>query len=598
MANNIADYKEQERNEFLVSWEWQENNTIRRSSLIINAPSWNNAKTRANKYKMLMTLVCQQFNINPQTHIIALIFYHTGWKENVKMTLDSINNLKPNNIDQKITMRVAPILPNIPNIKSSDNIEWSAVITPKLPNNKIIAFVSNTKQQHSNNASQSIPNAMQQHSNNVPQSIPNAKLPPLIPIPASVRQHSNNASQSMLPTLIPIPNQNGVRTLEYTPQSLAGYPNLQVGDKIYNGQITISRLLGIGSFATVFLCHKMGHKVTVKVMRHGAINQTAGEIEAYLFKKMLRCDGYCNSNVVQFYHTFEYENARQQHTCLVLEPMGQSLFSFLQLNKCRGFWHYQVKQMAKDLFTALNFCHNIVNVTHGDIETHNVFLVFDDCLPIEQYYKYSQGLQANNNGNELQILSKNEYQAMLNCYGKDYVIPINAKVRLTNFEAATLQTNNNQAKQSIGTRQYRAPEIIVGEAWHHSSDIWSMGCVLTEIYTGSLLFNANDNMQHLALIEKVTETEIPNQIASKLSVHSLSQLDEPARKRRRTGNAQDLNTKQSSTSLSTSNMVTNQRTLKQIIDWDSLSNLVSQCLQWLPQQRITAQNARTHPFFN
>ena len=40
----------------------------------------------------------------------------------------------------------------------------------------------------------------------------------------------------------------------------------------------------------------------------------------------------------------------------------------------------------------------------------------------------------------------------------------------------------------INTRQYRAPEVILGMSWSMESDIWSLGCILMELYNGELLF--------------------------------------------------------------------------------------------------------------
>ena len=38
------------------------------------------------------------------------------------------------------------------------------------------------------------------------------------------------------------------------------------------------------------------------------------------------------------------------------------------------------------------------------------------------------------------------------------------------------------------TRPYRAPELILGCSYDHKVDIWSLGCVLVELYTGVTLF--------------------------------------------------------------------------------------------------------------
>ena len=56
----------------------------------------------------------------------------------------------------------------------------------------------------------------------------------------------------------------------------------------------------------------------------------------------------------------------------------------------------------------------------------------------------------------------------------------------------------------INTRQYRAPEVILeNRSWDEKSDIWSMACIIVELYTGELFFDTHDNnLEHLAMIEK------------------------------------------------------------------------------------------------
>lgn len=40
----------------------------------------------------------------------------------------------------------------------------------------------------------------------------------------------------------------------------------------------------------------------------------------------------------------------------------------------------------------------------------------------------------------------------------------------------------------VQSRSYRAPEVIVGCKYDCKIDIWSLGCVLAELLTGSVLF--------------------------------------------------------------------------------------------------------------
>lgn len=41
----------------------------------------------------------------------------------------------------------------------------------------------------------------------------------------------------------------------------------------------------------------------------------------------------------------------------------------------------------------------------------------------------------------------------------------------------------------IQTRQYRSPEVMLGEGYNETADIWSTGCVIFELLTGGNLFD-------------------------------------------------------------------------------------------------------------
>jgi serine/threonine-protein kinase SRPK3 len=41
----------------------------------------------------------------------------------------------------------------------------------------------------------------------------------------------------------------------------------------------------------------------------------------------------------------------------------------------------------------------------------------------------------------------------------------------------------------IQTRQYRAPEILIGAKWNERVDNWSMACLTFELLTGDYLFD-------------------------------------------------------------------------------------------------------------
>ena len=83
-----------------------------------------------------------------------------------------------------------------------------------------------------------------------------------------------------------------------------------------------------------------------------------------------------------------------------------------------------------------------------------------------------------------------------------YLYPSDSTIKIIDFGGATYKDEKHS--DIINTRQYRAPEVILGCCeWDEKSDIWSIACILVELYTGELFFPTHDNEEHVALIEKI-----------------------------------------------------------------------------------------------
>merc|ERR1712000_806052 len=72
-------------------------------------------------------------------------------------------------------------------------------------------------------------------------------------------------------------------------------------------------------------------------------------------------------------------------------------------------------------------------------------------------------------------------------------------LRLCDFGSAFFSTDPMEPTPLLTSRFYRAPEVILGISYKFPLDMWSIGVVLAEIYTGKLIFPGNDNNQMLKL---------------------------------------------------------------------------------------------------
>lgn len=50
--------------------------------------------------------------------------------------------------------------------------------------------------------------------------------------------------------------------------------------------------------------------------------------------------------------------------------------------------------------------------------------------------------------------------------------------------------------------------------WSYPADIWSIGCILIELYTGEAIFQTHENSEHLAMMEKILG-KIPKSITKR-----------------------------------------------------------------------------------
>merc|ERR1719189_3563823 len=114
---------------------------------------------------------------------------------------------------------------------------------------------------------------------------------------------------------------------------------------------------------------------------------------------------------------------------------------------------------------------------------------------------------------------------------EDYRRPNDFSVKLIDFGNATYATDYHS--RIINTRQYRAPEVLLGVGWDHQSDVWSIGCIIAELWTGNLLFQTHENIEHLALMQQILQTAVPASMIKRVKTQIQNGTQPRARKRKK-----------------------------------------------------------------
>jgi len=151
----------------------------------------------------------------------------------------------------------------------------------------------------------------------------------------------------------------------------------------------------------------------------------------------------------------------------------------------------------------------------------------------------------------------------------------------------------------ISTRHYRAPEVVLQIGWSYPSDVWSVGCILLELYTGQTLFNTHQNSEHLAMMEIIfgpfpSEWLISQKKAKNNVISDYFELSD------RDSKTWVLKWYRNATSES-KKRIKNMKKLSEIISKEEhkeFLDLITKLLNYDPSTRLTAGEALDHAYFD
>ncbi|KAI8130664.1 Serine/threonine-protein kinase Doa [Lucilia cuprina] len=290
--------------------------------------------------------------------------------------------------------------------------------------------------------------------------------------------------------------------------------------------------------------------MALKIIKNVEKYREAAKLEINALEKIAQKDPNCEHLCVKMIDWFDYHG----HMCIAFEMLGLSVFDFLRENNYEPYPLEQVRHMAYQLCYSVKFLHDN-RLTHTDLKPENILFV-------DSEYNTHYNHKINREVRRVK----------------------NTDVRLIDFGSATFDHEHHST--IVSTRHYRAPEVILELGWSQPCDVWSIGCILFELYLGITLFQTHDNREHLAMMERILG-QIPYRMARKTKTkyfyHGKLDWDEKSSAGRYVrDHCKPLFRYQMSDSE----------------DHCELFDLIKKMLEYEPSQRVTLGEALRHPFFD
>ncbi|KAK5104983.1 dual specificity protein kinase yak1 [Lithohypha guttulata] len=224
-------------------------------------------------------------------------------------------------------------------------------------------------------------------------------------------------------------------------------------DAGHKNRYLILDVLGQGTFGQVVKCQNLRTQevVAVKVIKNKTayFNQSMMEVSVLdlLNQKLDKNDDH---HLLRLKDTFIHK----QHLCLVFELLSVNLYELIKQNQFRGLSTTLVRVFAQQLLNGLTLL-NKARLIHCDLKPENILL-------------------------------------------KNLESPI---IKIIDFGSAC--DERQTVYTYIQSRFYRSPEVLLGLPYSSAIDMWSLGCIVVELFLGLPLFPGSSEYNQVSRITEM-----------------------------------------------------------------------------------------------
>ena len=223
---------------------------------------------------------------------------------------------------------------------------------------------------------------------------------------------------------------------------------VRIGD-VVAGRYELTEYLGSAAFSKAVQAVDLdtGDVVCLKIVKNNKdyFDQSLDEIK--LLRYINDEDPDDAKNILRMYDYFYH----REHLFIVTELLRANLYEFQRYNLESGEEPYftlsALKKISRQLLTSLEYLHSL-DLIHCDLKPENIL--------IKSYSRC-----------EVKVIDFGS-----SCYVTDHL------------------------SSYVQSRSYRAPEVILGAPYDTKVDVWSLGCILAELYSGEVLLH-NDSLASL-----------------------------------------------------------------------------------------------------